>query len=256
MASLTAEASAFSVSSSSSSSAATPAAAQAKDKVLSLDHLVFVVPDLAEAMDEMEERTGVRPALGGKHTTLGTHNAFLSVGDGSYIELFAPDPDATVPLKNLIGVDGPKPRLSTYCCHAGFVGIDNLVSKLSASKEHASLFPSEVEAGSRTNDKDGSLISWKVAVDRHSVPSSDLPLDGLLPFFIDWGDCYNVRPGLTAPTGCTLKHLTAYHPDPARVQSALHEIGHGIENIVTVKEGPKARLVATLDTPKGEVEIA
>ena len=225
---------------------------------LSIDHLVFVVPSLKEAIDELEAKTGVRPAVGGRHLGLGTHNAFLSVGGGSYLELFAPDPEATVPLKSLIGVDGPKPRLSTFCCDAGAIGLDNLVDKFKTITEGPvrELLPTSIESGSRTNEADGTTISWRIAVDKHTVPSDDLPMGGMLPFYIDWGDCRDVRPATTAPPGCVLKKLTAYHPNPSALQHAVNEIGSGLEGLLTVVEGPEPKLVATLDTPNGEVQLS
>ena len=197
---------------------------------------------------------------------LGTHNAFLSVGDGSYLELFAPDPDATSPLRSLIGVDSvaphlenKQPRLTTYCCNAGNVGIDELVSKLQEDEDFKQYYPSSAESGSRKNDIDGTVISWKVAVDKHDdVPYAELPMGGLVPFFIDWGDCATKRPGVTiAPTGCTLKKLTAYHPNPSKLQRVLENIGYDVDKVLTsIEEGPEPKLVLTLETPNGVIELS
>ncbi|KAL7569300.1 hypothetical protein ACA910_016846 [Epithemia clementina (nom. ined.)] len=237
-------------------------------KKLTVDHLVYVVPNLADAIKDFEHKTGVRPAVGGKHMTLGTHNAFLALGDGRYLELFAPDPQAECPLKTVIGVDGGRqPRLSTFCCDAGNVGIDDLVSKLSSSSASPSLptstedklslfFPSSVEAGSRTNEKDNSVISWRAAVEKHMSPWYDLPMGGLLPFYIDWGESRDVRPATTAPTGCLLTKLVAHHPEPATLKQLYQHIGYGMDVLVEVQEGPEPRLVATLETPKGVIELS
>ena len=225
---------------------------------ITIDHLVYVVPNLSDAIEDFESKTGVRPAIGGRHTTLGTHNAFLALGDGRYIELFAPDPEAAF-LKAVIGVDGGRqPRLSTFCCDAGAVGIDDLVSRLSSVKDQEArlLFPSAVETGSRRNEIDNSLISWRCAVEKHMSPWSDLPMGGLLPFYIDWGDSRDVRPATTAPTGCVLTKLVAYHPQPSKLQDLYETIGCGIEALVEVKEGPEPRIVATIETPNGSLELS
>jgi hypothetical protein len=58
---------------------------------------------------------------------LGTYNAFLSLGEGQYLELFAPNPEAEVPLQSLIGVDGLKPHFLTFFCDADAMGLDQLV---------------------------------------------------------------------------------------------------------------------------------
>jgi len=198
--------------------------------------------------------------MGGRHLTLGTHNAFISMGEGRYLELFAPDPEAEVPLQKLIGVDGPKPRLSTYCCDAGRIGLDYLVdhkfTSLLSDPDMVDVLPTEVEAGSRTNAKDGSTISWRIAVEKHAVPSEELPMGGLLPFYIDWGVCRNVRPATTAPTGCVLKTLRAIHPQADKLKSMVGKLNVGLQDLLDIQQGPEPKLVAIIDTPKGTIELS
>ena len=69
------------------------------------DHFLLYCDDLNEAIDKIENLTGVKPVIGGKHVGKGTHNAVVSLassnGDGStqfppiYLELIAKDPDQT-----------------------------------------------------------------------------------------------------------------------------------------------------------------
>ena len=62
-----------------------------------IDHLMWVVPDLAAGIDDLQARTGVRAALGGSHPSMGTANAILGLGAGVYLEVLGPDPDLAVP---------------------------------------------------------------------------------------------------------------------------------------------------------------
>jgi catechol 2,3-dioxygenase-like lactoylglutathione lyase family enzyme len=53
-----------------------------------IDHLVILVADLAEAVDDYET-LGFTVSPGGEHTDGATHNALISFADGTYLELLA-----------------------------------------------------------------------------------------------------------------------------------------------------------------------
>eukprot|EP00927_Polykrikos_kofoidii_P022720 TRINITY_DN21131_c0_g1_i1.p1 TRINITY_DN21131_c0_g1~~TRINITY_DN21131_c0_g1_i1.p1 ORF type:complete len:227 (+),score=25.51 TRINITY_DN21131_c0_g1_i1:68-748(+) len=224
---------------------------------VTLDHLVFVVDSLDEAINDFEDLTGVRPAVGGRHEKFGTHNALVRLGNGSYLEFLARDPEAAAEVADTpwLGVDGPKPRLSTWCCDVGCDDgvLDGLVAHLREC-DTPDLFSTEISAMSRTKP-DGSILSWRLAADRHLVPTAELPMSGLVPFLIDWGAARDVRPGLNAPEGCELVALRVYHPRPNEVIDALEHMGaHGL---VIVEEDSVQRLVAILRTKRGEeVELS
>ncbi|MEL6718114.1 MAG: VOC family protein, partial [Bacteroidota bacterium] len=56
-----------------------------------LDHIVYAVPNLEEAINWFEENAGIQPVFGGYHTTQGTKNALLKIGAQCYLELLAVD---------------------------------------------------------------------------------------------------------------------------------------------------------------------
>ena len=53
-----------------------------------IDHIVIVVPDLERANDGYRS-LGFTVVPGGRHPSLGTHNALIAFADGSYLELLA-----------------------------------------------------------------------------------------------------------------------------------------------------------------------
>lgn len=64
-----------------------------------LDHLVVAARTLDEGAAWVEARLGVAPVRGGKHDTMGTHNRLLRLGERTYLEVIAIDPDASAPAR-------------------------------------------------------------------------------------------------------------------------------------------------------------
>lgn len=203
-----------------------------------LDHLVYAVPDLEGAVARLADHLGVRAALGGKHRGLGTHNALLALGSGAYLEVIAPDPTQPPP-------DGPRPfgldaltrpRLVTWAMKAP--DIEKRVERARAR----GLDLGKVIALSR-DLPDGGRLHWRLSL------ATGLIGDGLVPFLIDWGD--SPHPSDSAPQGCTLLGLRAEHLRPSLIRSLLT----ALDVELPVVEGLAPALVATLQTPNGEIEL-
>jgi len=203
-----------------------------------LDHLVYAVPDLEKGIEQLEAKLGVRAAVGGRHVGEGTRNALIGLGKGAYLEILSPDPGQPLPARPLwLGLEGlSRPRLTAWAVKAR--GLDDEAAR--ARMAGVRLGP--VEEGGRKLP-DGRLLSWKFT-DPHIQVA-----DGLVPFLIDWGT--SPHPSATAPQGITLLALRAEHPNPAGVRPLVRALGLNLP----VTKGPRAALIAGLETPKGFVEL-
>jgi len=203
-----------------------------------VDHLVFTVPDLQAGIDAAEQLFGVRAAPGGQHPGLGTRNALIALGPASYLEIIGPDPEQPRPPGGRrFGIDDLKaPHLLTW------VAKGKSLETFAAGANAHGVGLGAVIPGSRRRP-DGVVLSWK-----YTDPQVVLA-DRLIPYFIDWGT--SPHPSASAAKGVTLAGLRAEHPDAARVQKMLKQLG--LELAVT--RGPKPSLIATFDSPKGKVEL-
>jgi hypothetical protein len=95
----------------------------------------------------------------------------------------------------------------------------------------------------RRQRPDGVMLSW-----RYTDPAT-VVADGLIPFFIDWGQSPN--PAANAPQGARLVELRAEHPNAAAMRDQLESLGIGLR----VTSGPRAALIATIDGDQGRVEL-
>lgn len=203
---------------------------------LPVDHIVFATRDVPGAVTALEARFGVRAAPGGKHLGRGTYNSLLSLGDGPYLEIIGPDPDQPAP-------QGARPFGVDELAADRLVGFAVKCSDIPAAiarARAAGYDPGDEHAMSRAT-VEGDLLEWKLTLG----PG----FDGLVPFLIDWMG--TPHPSATSPGGATLVGLRGEHPDPDAVRSALAALDVHID----VVEGPAPALIATLDTPKGRVEL-
>lgn len=203
-----------------------------------LDHLVYGAPDLDRAIEEIEQTTGVRPAYGGKHAGGLTHNALLSLGTGRYLEIIAPVRDTTPSGDLPFGLSSAtEPRLVAWA-----FSVDDLEGRVEAAKK-AGYEPGPIITGGR-DLPDGSSLSWRLAV--RPQPAGD----GLVPFLIQWQS--EPHPSATSPGGCEFISLRGEHPEPAAIEVLLNALAVDIP----VERGPEPRLIATLETPNGRIELS
>ncbi len=203
-----------------------------------IDHIVYATLNLEQSIDHLESFLGVQATPGGHHPNWGTRNALISLGDRVYLEIVGPDSlRAQAKLPALFGLDKLKvPRLVTWAAQT--THLEKIV--LSAKEHRADL--GRVSSASRQRP-DGSILAWTMTDPFMSR------LDGLVPFFIDWGE--SIHPAQTAIKGCTLIQLRAEHP---RAQQ-LHKIITELKLDLSVSESTEPALIATLKTPHGMREL-
>ena len=176
--------------------------------VTQLDHLILAAPTLEAGCDYIERRLGVRPLPGGRHPGLGTHNALLGLGPGVYFEVIAPDPTQRgLPREPWMGSGRvTAPRLIRWA--AKTQDLPGLLDRAAA----AGIDLGTAGGGSRKRP-DGSMLSWQL-----TDPDVD-PADGVIPFFIDWGD--SPHPADDLPAVARLRRFSAQHPQAIEVAAQL-----------------------------------
>ncbi len=206
--------------------------------VVSVDHLVYATPDVAATIDSIERLFGVRPVAGGRHPAWGTHNALLALGKRTYLEIIGPhsdEPETRRPRP--FGLDDLEvPRLATWVAPG-----EHLEAVVRRAMELGIDLGSVQSRNRRCTD--GSTLSWRM---------TDLSADregGIVPYFIDWGD--SAHPAESAPVGGALADLKAQHPSAELVRSVLVHLGLDLP----VSPGPAPVLVATIDTPRGRIQL-
>ncbi len=195
-----------------------------------LDHLVVAAPTLAEGAAHVEACIGLRPAPGGSHARMGTHNMLLGLGPDAYLEVIAIDPDAPAP-------DGPRwfglsdpatlregPRLVTWVART-----DDL-DALAGLPDLGAIVPFARDA-----------LRWRFA-----VPAGGALLHGgAVPPMIQW----QTAPPAFPESGARLVALEASIPDPDAATVAL--AARGLAGVIALRPG-SGRLQAGIATPAGE----
>jgi len=205
-----------------------------------LDHFVWGVSDLTEGCAWMADRFGVEPVQGGVHPGLGTRNALLSLGAGTYLEIIAP-----------IEGQPPENSLGTRLCALSAPGLLTWVlrsSDLAATAARAQLDPPALSAlgpfPTQRETPDGDVLSWELLfLGAHSF-------GGLAPFFIDWQG--SPHPSSAAPVAGALERVEISTPEAAALNQAFASIG--IEQRAETAKAPT--LSCTISTEKGPIHLS
>jgi hypothetical protein len=199
-----------------------------------IDHLVYASPELGAAVEQIATLIGVRPAYGGQHLGLGTHNALLALGPRTYLEIIAPDPGQHPPADPLPFGLG---ELTTPALRAWAVAPDDFDEVVRRSVAGGFDYGPIVPGHRRTAD--GRDLHWRMSA------SSRGPGTGIVPFLIDWGG--GPHPADSAPVGAALCDFRIRASDPQRLAAQLA----ALELAVDVEQGDEAGLRATLTGPGG-----
>jgi hypothetical protein len=141
-----------------------------------MDHIVYAVPRLTQAVAWFAGVTAVQPVRGGSHHGRGTANFLVGLGAGAFLEIIGPDPNQPQPAGGWwFGIGRlTAPRIVTWAIRT--VDIDGSVAAAKAQGYD----PGQPSSMSRRTDA-GDVLQWRL-----TPPQIELN-DGLVPFLIDWG---------------------------------------------------------------------
>lgn len=209
-----------------------------------LDHLVVVADSLEQGAIWCEATLGVRPAHGGRHALMGTHNLLLRLHGqafpAAYLEIIAIDPAAPAPERaRWFGMNTPALRESA--CRAP--RLVHWVGRSAALEHHRdglrtlALDPGEVLAAQR--DTAAGTLRWRITVPRDGRPLCH----GALPTLIEWQGRHPspaMPPSGVALLGFELRGV----PQPAATLL-------GLQAWIASTDGPPIRV--RLQTPRGDI---
>lgn len=204
-----------------------------------LDHITITAPTLEVGAKLVEKALGVIPQKGGEHPKMGTHNLFLRLGDSTFIEIIACNPNAKKPEQpRWFALDDINkdtlPQLKTWV-----VRTDNIHSVVESSSEPLG----EIEPMSRGEN------NWLITIPKNG----SLPFDGGAPALIEWQMKEHPAQNLK-DFGLSLSKLQIYHPEPERLSKLLNSIN--LKDKIDILHGFEAKLTAYIDTPNGIREIS
>ena len=239
-----------------STAANTPGKSVTANPAAGLDHLVVLAGSLDEGVAWCEATLGVTPGPGGEHPLMGTHNRLMRIDTvtfpQAYLEIIAVNPAAAAPVGQARWFDMDAPALRERIERDGprLVHWVARVPKVRVSvRAFAALGMERGEVIEASRPTPAGLLQWQITV----RDDGQRLLDGCLPTLIEWGDTH---PATTmAGSSLTLRSLNLQHPDVDRLRSACQAAGLLAHAGFTFTRGTAA-LTATLQTPKGEVQLS
>jgi hypothetical protein len=206
-----------------------------------IDHLVIAAGTLQQGVDHVREHLGVSMPFGGVHVKMGTHNHLMQLGNDTFLEVIAIDPEIEPPDRpRWFGLDDAfirqqienRPTLLAWVVNTP--NLNRLIAQAT--------FPlGKAERISRGK------LSWYFGLPE----DGRLLAGGMLPYAIEWQTDHHPAAGM-ADLGCRLQCLEIHHPYPLWLQSALTSIGAAdLLQINALGKNETPYITATIDTPGG-----
>ncbi|MBX2877031.1 MAG: VOC family protein [Saprospiraceae bacterium] len=204
-----------------------------------IDHIVYAVPDLDQAILDFQEKTGIEPTFGGYHKNKGTKNALVNIGEGAYLELITVDPENTAIVSpRWMGVDLiSEAQVTRWSLKSDQLEHDSKALQAFAEKMGV------IEGGQRKTAT-GDLLSWMMI-----MPLAAPPVE-IAPFVTSWG-ADSIHPTQNLPQVAPLLDIQFFHPDPDSLMDLWSQLG--LSYAIHEDAAPKIKIL--LDCPKGRVEL-
>lgn len=207
--------------------------------MLALDHLTVIAPTLVEGVAHVRECLDLDVPFGQRHSYMGTHNHLLQLGDTTYLEIVALDPDGVHPGRaRWFGLDDQRQvscdwdagrRLRGWVARAD--GIDDVLKGREAIFGRKVALPTDAPVFDFAIPDDGAL-----------------PWGGAAPSIIDRrGKARSMA--TIADLGARLCGFSLEHPEAEAIAALLRELG--TERGPVVSHGPELRYRAQIETAAG-----
>ena len=205
-----------------------------------IDHFAVGTETLTQGIDWVSDALGVTLEFGSKHDLMSTHNCVMQSGNESFFELIAIDPDAPAPPRTrwfTLDDATTQKRLAVHpralCWVVNTTDLDATVAN------------SPVDLGEIVHFQRGDR-TWRLTV----PADGHLPMQGLLPAFIEWSPGPHPSSG-QKDLGVTLNKVLLSHPDPDELNSLLKQLH--VDHLATATKADKPALAFELSSPKGTV---
>jgi len=210
--------------------------------VNAIDHIVIGAASLEDGVEYVNQSLGVEIPFGGVHTTMGTHNHLMQLGDTVFLEVIAVNPGMPAPdLARWYGLDDQfvraqlekEPRLLTWVVN---------------TPDMQTLFENTGESFGKPVKVSRNELSWLFGL----PDDGRLLASGLLPYVIEW-HCEEHPAMHMADTKCKLHSIEIDHPNPHWLNSRLEMIG--ASELVKVNNASSPVLKVSIESPAGLVEF-
>ena len=206
---------------------------------LNIDHIVYIVPNLNEAIDFIEDALGIRPHIGGRHLDRGTQNALLDIGNKAYLEILAADTEnISFKGERWMGIDlMDQPCISRWCLST---------NNLDQHSKHLKLWNplmGEISQGRRLSPE-GKALQWQMI-----LPLAKPKID-IVPFFIDWSSSEK-HPCDDLTKGCVLESISFESPQAIDLNKHF-----GPYFKQGINQGATDKIQVIIRGPKGTIHLS